>query len=321
MYRHCIYFSAELGEAEALKGIPGRRFAFDAELPRAWVICLRCARWSLFPAALRSGAWEALRYAFEDGAHVLESENVELRRCGDASVIRLGSACDEERAVWRYAGAGGFRPFWGEELRLFALLAGLCAIPVLLGAPLLTGGVLAYAGPVAGVGVGFAWHRQIRREKAAIMKVAAERSPTRAEIVLGTGQVARSRLLGENGAVCVLLPEAVPHSEPLRLAGDDMRLLLMQLVPGRNPVSSREADLHRALELARESGHSEAQLERSAARSPLLGFGSASEPDAGNTLDRDELIAIEIMLHREMEADTEPAAAMLERAWLHAAGA
>ncbi|MEK9509742.1 hypothetical protein V3331_11790 [Gaopeijia maritima] len=104
MTRGCLFCRKAFPENGVFEAIPlGRRFAFDSDRGRLWVICAHCHRWNLVPMEDR---WEALqtleRAARDEAVPVAHTANVRLLRLRNILLLKVGRAALVERAWWRY---------------------------------------------------------------------------------------------------------------------------------------------------------------------------------------------------------------------------
>jgi hypothetical protein len=137
MYSDCVYCESPLGRNDALQTLPvGRRIAFDSALGRLWVVCPRCARWSLVSIDER---WEPIEEAerrFRSTRVRVSTAEIGLARLTEGlELVRIGRPLRPEFAAWRYGDQLGRR-------RRRAMLAGAGVLGV--------GGVVAGAGLVTG---------------------------------------------------------------------------------------------------------------------------------------------------------------------------
>lgn len=82
---------------------PGRRFAFDPDRGRAWVVCGTCARWNLLPLESRAEVLDELeRRVRDEGRLLVRTAHVALLDAGPLQLVRVGPASLAEEAWWRY---------------------------------------------------------------------------------------------------------------------------------------------------------------------------------------------------------------------------
>ncbi|HET9986545.1 MAG TPA: hypothetical protein VFQ38_23410 [Longimicrobiales bacterium] len=82
---------------------PGRRFAFDPERGRVWVVCGTCARWNLLPLDSRAEVLDELqRRVRDEGRLLVRTAHVALLDAGLLHLVRVGPAGLAEEAWWRY---------------------------------------------------------------------------------------------------------------------------------------------------------------------------------------------------------------------------
>jgi hypothetical protein len=104
LYPRCLFCRASFQRSSLFDRVPpGNRFAYDPATGRIWSICTRCRRWSLIPIEERFEAIEELERVVRDvGVCVAATANIALFHADDLELVRIGSARDVERAVWRY---------------------------------------------------------------------------------------------------------------------------------------------------------------------------------------------------------------------------
>lgn len=105
MWTHCLVCTADLGRNEEVEHFQlGERLAYDPERGRLWVICPRCARWSLTPLEARWEALEDLERLWESAPAKVQGEEIALARLRSGlRVVRVGRAsAPEELAIWRW---------------------------------------------------------------------------------------------------------------------------------------------------------------------------------------------------------------------------
>jgi hypothetical protein len=304
---HCPFCSSPYPANEALAVMPvGRRLAFETSSDRVWLVCLKCARWALLPQAGRAEVSRDAAAAFTAARPLLSSGKVELAERADGTrLIRIGAAGREEVALWRFAGFGGFRPFWQGELRVTVGIASLLAIPIGLMGPIALAGPIGWLGLALTAGCVAQAVRMIRAENSLVFGVAGIEK----DIVLGYRHVQGVRLIVDGTSACLLLPETrylnPGDRNPLRICGERMRVLLLRLFVPLSPQSYREGELRDALELGDRLGSADAQLRRAADREPVIGFGRGA-----STVHRLERIALDIALQEAMESSDQALAGL-----------
>ena len=103
MFTTCGFCAGGLGGDGGPSGLAiGRRFAYDANRSRAWVICAKCGRWNLTPFDTRETAIGALDTMASAGRVAATSQHVALVRAGAYDVVRVGQPRRPEFATWRY---------------------------------------------------------------------------------------------------------------------------------------------------------------------------------------------------------------------------
>ncbi len=136
MFRRCLTCQEPFPVGSILEHVPlGRRFAYDPERGRLWVVCEACGAWTLAPFEER---WEALE---ELEARVTavgslrprvagQTDHITRYRIGSVDIVRVGHSDLVEEAAWRYgraagpAGPGEPRPFDRRALRTGEWLRG-----------------------------------------------------------------------------------------------------------------------------------------------------------------------------------------------------
>ncbi len=84
MYATCLFCNLSLGSNESIETFPvGRRFAFDTERGRLWVVCRKCERWNLSPIEERWEAIESCERLFRDTRTRVSTEQIGLARLGE----------------------------------------------------------------------------------------------------------------------------------------------------------------------------------------------------------------------------------------------
>jgi hypothetical protein len=84
----------------------GRRFAFDPDRGRLWIVCSWCGHWSLAPIEERWEAVEELERRARGPSTVLgATDRISLLALGRLEVVRVGPAPAKEEAWWRYGKA------------------------------------------------------------------------------------------------------------------------------------------------------------------------------------------------------------------------
>jgi hypothetical protein len=104
VYSHCFHCYAQLGLNDTLESFPvGRRFAFDSERGRFWVICERCSRWNLSPLEERWEAFEECERQFRGRWLRAQTTNIGFTVIqGGVGLVRVGRPLRPEFAAWRY---------------------------------------------------------------------------------------------------------------------------------------------------------------------------------------------------------------------------
>lgn len=103
MYTTCAFCNATLDGDGGPSGLGvGRRLAFDEWKARLWVVCPKCARWTLTPLDDRLERIEAVARAAADARLLANTEQVALLRWQRYDLIRVGKPPRVELAGWRY---------------------------------------------------------------------------------------------------------------------------------------------------------------------------------------------------------------------------
>lgn len=104
MLTRCLFCHHAFPRNERFPHMPlGRRIAFDPARGRLWVVCERCARWTLWPIEAREAALYDLERATHDEAvPVAHTANIVLLAIDDLHLVRVGAADLAEQAWWRY---------------------------------------------------------------------------------------------------------------------------------------------------------------------------------------------------------------------------
>jgi hypothetical protein len=111
MYHTCMFCHSDLGQNEAVEHFPiGRRLAFDSAKGRLWVVCQKCARWSLTPVDERWEAIEECERLFSATRLRVSTDHVGLARVKEGlELVCIGSPQRPEFAAWRYGDQFGRR--------------------------------------------------------------------------------------------------------------------------------------------------------------------------------------------------------------------
>jgi hypothetical protein len=294
MYSTCIFCSASLGRNEAIENFPvGARVAFDPAKGRLWAVCARCGRWNLAPIEERWEAVEEAERLFRATHLRVQSENIGQARLPDGTrLIRIGQALPGELAAWRYGG------------QLLARRNN----NLIFGGALVTGGVVLAAGMpflmAAGVpltlvssGLQLAAVIQQRREELRIVhRIAPERSPTGAELVLRRQDLYDARLSDVDstdiglklfpgvGRKRFLWRDVLTLQQPLQLSGDDARQVVARAMVRYNHRGAKKQDIEDAVRAIHDAGGPAQLALRTAASGAVLARRPAGQPpDRGPT--------------------------------------
>jgi hypothetical protein len=104
VYSTCLFCHSSLGANEVIERLPiGRRLAFDAAKGRLWVVCGKCAGWSLTPLEERWEAIEECERRFRGTRLRVSTDHIGLTKLNEGlELVRIGSALRPEFALWRY---------------------------------------------------------------------------------------------------------------------------------------------------------------------------------------------------------------------------
>lgn len=230
MYSHCIFCKGELGANEALEAFPvGRRFAFDAQKGRLWVICPRCQRWNLTPLEERWEAVESAERLYRGQKLRAQTDNIGLARLKEGTeLVRIGPALRPEFAAWRYG-----RVFL-QRLRRQLLLAGggtaAASAAVVAGAPIVAS--LTVAAPFVLV-------------------------PAYIAMMVGLGGLGRwkaTRVVGDDGKVLKVVAADMQHVRLLGHEGDDPFRFVLKHSYGKQELTGDHARRALGALLARVNG-------------------------------------------------------------------
>lgn len=238
MYSSCLFCESPFGRNQEIEQLPvGRRVAFDPELGRLWIVCLRCHRWNLTPFDERWEAIEQCERRFRGTRIRISSDNIGLARLDEGlDLVRIGRPLRPEFAAWRY----GRRFIHRHQRRALhaAGQAGLLTLPVLAMA----------LGPLAPLGcsaaAGLALYRLWKRPALRIAFEGGEELLLNLQQVQGTALVQDDAAPGGWALIVERLPEQPsPRTARIRrkftdsevlLTGADARLVAALVLPRIN---------------------------------------------------------------------------------------
>lgn len=279
MYNTCLFCSASLGTNEAIEAFPvGTRIAFDAWKGRLWAVCARCGRWNLAPLEERWEAVEAAEKLFVDTRSRVHSENIGLAKLRDGTrLVRVGEALPGELAAWRYGSEFISRR---KRYMAYGALAIVGGGAIAAGLPLL----LSTGLPVSLLNIGIQANTiyDVRvRQRRVVHRIAADRSPTGAEVVIRRNHLTSAQLeptsAGDVGLL-LTIPQPTQHAwkkpasgwvaantPPILIEGGEARRVLTRALSDYNAKGAKEQEVQQALRAIEEAGGPEAFARRAAA--------------------------------------------------------
>ena len=238
MDSRCLRCNRSFGRNAEVDRLPfGRKFAFDSEKGRLWVVCSHCDQWNLVPIEER---WEAVescdRLAAEAEARVGTGSVGFARTASGLELLRVGGLSDPDIANWRYG-----RRLAHRQSAFRLLGAALVVLGLTLG---LRAGVdsqsLAFGGYVAVCAIvylGFMW-----RDPPRLLPTAVRFRGTRALIWPWHRNAIGVATDGEHPAVTV--PR---RGSEARLVGHEAAQFLADMLPSMNGSSCADASIREAV--------------------------------------------------------------------------
>lgn len=251
----CLFCRGRFQPNQVLEHLPvGHRFAYDPERGRLWMICTRCAKWSLVPIELRWEAVEELETLTRAVGRAANTDGMALVTNRGVRVLRVGRAGRREEAWWRY----------GHDLRTRRRVRGpfvvAGAASVLTAAGMLSGlglsslflgyvavGIWPLSFEIARLAVfgGTVWRGRVSCRKCGVLR---ER--------LGFGEVKRMQLVrgGGTGEVALRLLCRRCNRWSLRLKGLEAQHVLVRALAHHNFFGAPRRRVEEAADLIEEAG-------------------------------------------------------------------